>query len=217
MLAAAVPAGRDETFLELGCGVGTASLCLAFRTGASGTGLEVQPDYAALAMRNTTEARLPLQVTIGDVHNMPAELRARSFHHVLMNPPYFAEAGGTPASDPGRDLALRDRSDLAGWLSAGTKRLRPKGTLTVILRADRLREALSELPLSMGSLRVLPLAARRGRAAKRVLLQGRKDGKAPLTLMAPFVLHDGPAHLRDGEDFNAAAQQVLRDGAPLAL
>lgn len=215
LLAAAVPAGDGETFLELGCGVGTAALCLALRTGADGTGLELQSDYAALADRNARENDLPLQVVVGNVHSMPTSLRARSFHHVLFNPPYFPETGGTPSNDAGRDRALRDRSDLATWLREGAKRLRAKGSLTVIARADRLRDVLSGLPDSIGSLRVLPLAARSGRQAKRVLVQGRKDGKAPLSLLAPFILHDGSEHLRDGEDFSATAKRVLRDGGEL--
>ncbi|MEM9395208.1 MAG: methyltransferase domain-containing protein [Pseudomonadota bacterium] len=217
LMAAAVPAEKNDTFLELGCGVGTAALCLSCRTGAAGTGLELQPEYAELAKRNAREAALPLTVITGDVHDMPGDLLARRFHHVFLNPPYFSETGGTPASDPSRDKALRDRSDLAVWLNTASKRLQPKGSLTVILRADRLRDVLRDVPGSIGSLRILPLTAREGRAAKRVLLQGRKDGKAPLTLLAPFVLHSGAVHLRDGEDFSDAAQRVLRDGAALPI
>ncbi len=49
-LAASVPARPGETVLELGCGVGTAALCLAARVpGLMMTGVELQADYAALA------------------------------------------------------------------------------------------------------------------------------------------------------------------------
>ncbi|MEO0665427.1 MAG: methyltransferase, partial [Pseudomonadota bacterium] len=46
LLAAACPAKAGESVLELGCGVGVASLCLAARTGAVPTGVEIQPAYA---------------------------------------------------------------------------------------------------------------------------------------------------------------------------
>ena len=50
LLAASVPAKAGETVLELGCGVGVASLCLAARVeGVEITGVELQPEYAALA------------------------------------------------------------------------------------------------------------------------------------------------------------------------
>jgi tRNA1(Val) A37 N6-methylase TrmN6 len=52
MLAAAVPARAGETALELGAGVGTASLCIAFRTGCDVSGLEIDPQLAALANQN---------------------------------------------------------------------------------------------------------------------------------------------------------------------
>jgi len=53
LLAASVPAGRGESVLELGCGVGVASLCLAARVpGLKITGVEIQPDAAILDAQN---------------------------------------------------------------------------------------------------------------------------------------------------------------------
>lgn len=217
LLAAAVPAQAGERFLDLGCGVGVAALCLAHRTGATGAGLELQAGYVALARRNAEACGVDLEVVEGNVHAMPDALKSRSFHHVMLNPPYFAETSGTPSADSGRDLALRDRSDLASWLEVATRRVAPKGTLSVIVRAERLRDVLSLLPAVIGSLRVLPLAAREGRSAKRVIVQGRKEGRAPLVLLPPFVLHSGAVHESDGDDFSTGAARVLRAGGALDL
>jgi tRNA1(Val) A37 N6-methylase TrmN6 len=53
MLAAAVPAKAGETVLEMGAGVGTASLCLAARVaGCAIRGIEIEPALVALANRN---------------------------------------------------------------------------------------------------------------------------------------------------------------------
>ena len=58
MLSAAVPAKRGEEALELGAGVGTASLCLAFRVeNLTVAGLEIDQNLVALANAN---ARLRL-------------------------------------------------------------------------------------------------------------------------------------------------------------
>ena len=56
---------------------------------------------------------------------------------------------------------------------------------------------------------------REGRPASRVIVRARKTGKAPLRLLAPFVLHAGERHLADGDDFTPDARAVLRDGVGL--
>ena len=51
LLAASVPAQAGQSVLDLGCGAGAAMLCLGVRVpGLDLNGLEVQPDYAALAL-----------------------------------------------------------------------------------------------------------------------------------------------------------------------
>ena len=67
LLAAFVPARPGERVLDLGCGAGTAGLCLAARVpGLELHGLEVQPAYAELARRNAADNRLALTVHEGD-------------------------------------------------------------------------------------------------------------------------------------------------------
>lgn len=215
LLAASVPAKAGERCLDLGCGVGTAALCLSLRTGAVCDGVELQPDYAALAEQNAAANDLPLTVWHADLMALPAGLRQQSFDHVMLNPPYFAQGAGTAASDPGRDRALRDRGDLRDWLGVAVRRTKPKGSVTVIARTDRLPELLAAVPPHLGSLRLQPLVAREGRPAKRFVLQGFKDGRAPFVLCAPLVLHEGETHLRDGDDASNSAQEILRNGAKL--
>lgn len=216
LLAAAVPARAGQSVLELGCGVGVASLCLLARLpGLSATGIERQPDYADLARRNAAAAGLPLTVVTADLCDLPAGLRGRSFDHVIANPPYFRAGDGTSARDAGREGALREETPLAVWTDAALRRLAPGGWLTMIHLAERLGDLLATLDARAGSVSVLPVAPRIGRPAIRVILRARKGGRAPLRLLAPLVLHDGVAHLRDGDDYSAAARDILRDGQPM--
>lgn len=216
MLAAACPARPGQAVLELGCGAGVASLCLGWRVpDLVLSGLELQSDYADLARRNAAANGIALGVLTGDLALPPPALRAMAFDHVLMNPPYFL--GGTPAPDPGRATARSEATPLARWIDAGLRRLVPGGWLSVIQRADRLDAILAALHGRAGAVSLLPVAARAGAPAGRILVAARKGARGPLRLLAPLILHAGPAHRHDGEDLTPEAARILRDGAPIAL
>ncbi|SLN68095.1 tRNA1(Val) (adenine(37)-N6)-methyltransferase [Pseudoruegeria aquimaris] len=218
LLAAAVDARPGQSVLELGCGAGVASLCLGARVpGLQLTGVEIQPFYAGLARRNAQQNGLGLAVHEADLARLPTELKARSFDHVIANPPYFLRSRGTEAPDAGRERAMGEATPLSDWLMAAARRLAPKGWLTLIQDAERLPDLLAAMPGALGSLSVLPLAAREGRPAHRILLKARKGGRAAFRLHPPILLHEGRAHQRDGEDYTAAISAVLRDGAALPL
>lgn len=215
LLAAACPAAPGARVLELGCGVGTAALCLATRVpDLQLSGLEIQPLYADLARRNATEAGTPFEVVTGDLTRMPATLR-HPFDHVIANPPYYPRHG-TPSPDPGRAMALSGGPPLAAWIEAASRRLADGGWLTLIVATGALPEVLAALGTRLGSPTLLPLAARAGAPAKRLILRARKGGRATLRLQAPFVLHQGATHDGDRDSHTVRARAVLRDAADLA-
>ena len=217
LMAAAVPAKPGQSVLELGCGVGVASLCLAARVEVAVTGLELQPDYADLAARNAAANKLDLAVQIGDLTQMPAELRAQNFDHVIANPPYYDRTRGTESPEPGRETALGGAARLPNWIDAAVRRLKPKGFLTMICRADRLPDILSHCDDRVGDLRVKPIAPRHGRAAELFILQARKGARGHFRLLSPLVMHEGDRHERDGESYRAEVKAILRDAAPLEI
>lgn len=213
-LAAAVPARPGETVLELGCGTGAAAFCLARRVvGVAVTGLELNPAYAALARENAAANRLALEVIEGDVGDLPAALRTRSFDHVIANPPYHRRETGTRAGDAGREAAFGEARPLRDWIDAGLRRLKPGGRITMIQTVERLPEMLAALAARAGDVTVHPLASRAGRPARRVIVSARKGAHGPFVLAAPTILHDGPAHDGDRDSYAAEAQAVLRQGA----
>lgn len=214
LLAAACPAKANEWVLDLGCGVGAAALCLGSRIPPLQlVGLELQPDYAELARRNAQLNGIEMEVHEGDLTHMPKVIR-RDFDHVIANPPYYP-AGGSPSPVAGRARAMQVMTPLADWVGAASRRLRPNGWMTMICGTDGLPEVLSSLGTKLGSVSVLPLAAREGRAALRVIVQARKGGRGAFRLLSPFVIHEGLAHDGDRESYTVAANAVLRDGADL--
>lgn len=212
LLAATVPAQSGQRVLELGCGVGAASLCLGARVpGLTLTGVEVQPAYAALARMNEPA----FEVVEADLAQMPLELRQRQFDHVLANPPYFDRDASIASRDSARETALGEQTPLAKWVEIAAKRLAPKGQAHFIHRAERLPDLIRALPHDMGSIEVLPIAPRVGRAAELVILRARKSGRGAFRLAAPLIMHAGDTHLRDGDSYVPQIRAVLRDGAAL--
>ena len=210
-LAAAVTASPGQSVLELGCGVGVASLCLQARVGALDlTGLEVQTGYAALARQNALENALPMEVVTGDLSDMPSQLRARQFDHVLANPPYYRRAAGTASDDAGREKALGETAPLTAWVEAAVRRLHPKGYMTIIQKADRLPDLMAACDSRLGDVSVLPLVPRVGRAAELVILRARKGARGPFRLLSPMILHSGEHHEADGDSYLAEISAILR-------
>ena len=215
LLAAACQAQPGQSVLDLGCGVGAASFCLAARVpDLRLSGLELQPAYAALARRNAIENGIAFEVHEGNLADMPRPLRI-NFDHVIANPPYYPR-GGTPSPNAGRATALQIDTPLSAWVDAASRRLAPGGWLTLICGADGLPEVLAAMGSKLGSASVLPLTPREGRPALRILLRARKTGRAAFRLLAPFVIHDGPAHAGDRESYTPRANAVLRGGDALA-
>ena len=209
MLAAAVPARVGDDVLELGCGVGIASLCLAARVpDCRITGVEIASELVAIANENARTNNLHKDVHFdqADVLRLPKHLR-KSFTHVFCNPPFHHPAGEL-SPNAGRALALSDREGLASWIKCGLVRVASGGTLTVILRADRLREALGAVPQQGVS--IFPLWSRQCEPAKRVILQ-IDHSRTPLRLAAGLVMHD------DDGRYTPQADAVLRNASSLAL
>jgi tRNA1(Val) A37 N6-methylase TrmN6 len=208
MLAASVPASPGEAALELGAGAGTASLCLARRIeNLTIFGLEIDERLTDIANSNAAANGMDGRVSFvaGDALDPPAALR-RPFDHVFCNPPFHE---GEVSPDAARARALQDGGMLAGWLAAGLKRTASGGTFTLILRADRLGEALAMLPPR--GVVVFPLWPRADAQAKRIVVQLRTGSRAPLQILPGLVLHESAGR------YTEEADAVLRDGEALSL
>lgn len=217
ILASAVEAHVGQSVLELGCGVGTALFCLLSRVpGLDATGIERSSDLADLARRNCELNDLETQIVTADLADLPVEITARSFDHVIANPPFFDRSRGTAANEITREGGRGEDTPLELWIEVAVRRLAPSGVLTIIQRTERLKDILQAMDKRLGSIWVTPLAARAGRDAQNVIVRAKKGGRAGLFLEAPFILHDGTRHYGDRDSYSAPAKRILRDGHSLS-
>ncbi|MEM7545698.1 MAG: methyltransferase [Pseudomonadota bacterium] len=212
LLAALVNGRPGQRVLDVGCGAGTALACLAARVpGLELHGIEVQEDYAALARCNLPQAT----IWTGDLLNPPVALKAMQFDWVLTNPPFF-DAAGAASPDAGRDKARREAVPPQDWAAACLRRVRSAGHLAVIHRTDRVPDLLSGL-VGAGDISLIPLQARIGRPAKRVLIRARQGAGGPFRILPPLILHEGAEHGHDGDDFSLEALKILRDAQAVPM
>ena len=220
LLAAAVAARSGQHAVDLGAGVGAAGLALASRVpGLTVSLVEIDPQLSALAAENIERNLLGAwarAVTLEVGARAPAFATAGllpiTADHILMNPPFNDPKRQRSSPDSARRSAhAGEPALLAAWLKAAARLLRPRGTLTLIWRADGLDFVLEMLRPAFGGVTILPIHAAKDQQAIRILVQAVKESRAPLALLPGFVLSEAQGRQ------TPEAEAVLRSGEPLRL
>lgn len=190
---------RDVRVLEAGCGAGVVSLAIAERCpNVTVDAIEIEHFNAAIARRNAARNGLDDRVTImtADLTEPVTRLellglQRNSYDYVVANPPFFQEKEMRFSDNPLRQRAKRAKAEtLEQWVRFLTAMAAPKGVISLIYRADALADVLAVLDGRFGGVRVLPLFSKPNVPANRVIVQGVKGSRAPLTLLQGVVLHD---------------------------
>ncbi|TLP45539.1 methyltransferase [Cohaesibacter sp. CAU 1516] len=222
LLAACCPAKSGEVVVDLGSGIGAAGLCVAARvSGIKLLAVELEAEVAAIAAANMTRCAEHLaessvinaDVALRGEARIVAGLRENMAHHVIANPPYYRPERFQTSPNEARATAhmLTDEG-MEPWFRTAVSILKKGGTFTVVQRADELPELLQLMQGRFGNITVQPFSARQGEAAHRVVIQGKKQSRAPFRLLPTIALHDA------GSDVPAARiEAVHRHGAAIDL
>jgi tRNA1(Val) A37 N6-methylase TrmN6 len=223
MLAAALETRVSGTIVDLGAGVGVAGLCAAARCKRARVVL-VERDPVAIDCARRSLA-LPANAAFADrVRIVPVDIEAPEAdragagigrdlaEHIVLNPPFYSPAAGTRSPDEARAGAhVLGQGGLDAWLRAAASILKVGGDLTVVFRADGLRELLAAIGRRFGALDVLPVHPRDGEPAHRILVRAIKGSQAPLRILPSLVLHE-----ETGNAYRPAVDAMLRDGRALS-
>jgi tRNA1(Val) A37 N6-methylase TrmN6 len=219
-LAAAVTLKDRCKVLDVGCGVGSAGLCVISRNkNISLTGIDIQRELADIAIQNASLNGVNEQCRFfqGDIQSEKI-IPDNEFNAVIMNPPYLE--GGTHTPSPEKIKATSHGEHISGanledWVKYAHRKLKQGGSLTLIHRADRLDDVIVALEKKrwFGSLIVYPLWSHEGEDAKRVIITARKERYAPLVLKPGMVIHKPDGRYTDEADMilSEAAGIVLRE------
>lgn len=218
LLGAAVPED-SEGLLDLGAGVGTASL-VALALGRARHADLVERDLATveLAQANLADnglgARgrvLALDIEAKASQRKAAGVLENGYDVVIANPPFFDGAAGTRAPEASRAEARHMGGDaLDTWMRCAAGCARANGMAIFVYPAQGLAALLAAFDQRFGAITVLPLSPRPGAEASRVLVRGTKGSRAPLRLLATRALHG-----LEGNDFAPDFDAIFRGAAAL--
>ncbi|PHR59105.1 MAG: methyltransferase [Robiginitomaculum sp.] len=198
--------------LELGTGSALAMLIANHNCpNCHFTGLDNSADMLALARKNTHDFE-NISIESGNVGAIPKAWHLQ-FDHVFANPPYFDTAKSVRMSDAKAPSFVTDDAKLADWIAAMLITLKPRGTATLIYRADGLEHILSALVNKAGRIRILPIHSFADAPAKRVIVQFRKGVKSESALLPALILHERGATAK----FTAKTQEILAGKRSLIL
>ena len=179
VLAAAVRGFFGAKVLDVGCGVGVASFCLAFRCkGLEITGIDAYEQMVALAKENlllNPSLQSKLCFSCKRIKEKMPGFSLPVYDIVMTNPPFYQKGKVTePACKFKAYANIRDIS-LNAWLQFCWTSLKEKGVCYIVYLSRAIEELTTILKTYPGSWSVFPIFYRQFKEAPICLVEWRKS------------------------------------------
>ncbi|HEX2953920.1 MAG TPA: methyltransferase [Bacillota bacterium] len=196
LAAAFLRARREEYILDMGTGSGVIPLWLAgYRDYHNVTGLELQPEVADLARANVRLNALEerIKIVMGDIRNLPAELRGLQFPWIVSNPPYWSAETRHLTGNPVLDRAKFELTcTIEDVVKAARRLAKGNGRLIMVHLPERLPDILGAFrQYGFEPKRLLMVHAKPAEPPNRIVIEGQQGGKPHLNVLAPLYIRDG--------------------------
>ena len=198
LLADFAKAKAGEKVCDLCTGTGVIPLLMLARyPGSTYTGVEIQPDMAAMASRSMALNEVTDQVRVleGDIRQIRSLLPANFFDVVTVNPPYMKVRPDSLKNDSASVSLARHEiaCSLSDVMAAARYLLRSHGHFYMVHRPSRLSEIFEEmLKAGIEPKRMQLVYPYQDREATQVLIEGTLGGGREMHIEPPLITYKAP-------------------------
>ena len=181
---------KNFTLVDVGSGVGTISLIIAYKNNeANISAIENNDYYLENANRNILKNNFQKKINSikGDILNIDTKLMNR-FDVVVTNPPFYDQKQKKSKNE--LDNYAKRIINYENWIDNSLKLLKDRGIIFLIIPTGLLEKSLFSLGKKAGSFKVFPIWPNKTKSSKRLILFGKKGGASPTELMSGIRLFD---------------------------
>lgn len=185
----------DKNIVDLCSGNAPIPMLLSFRTKANILGVELQKDIYDLGYESIISNKMDKQIGFVnyDIKNLVDEKYEGKYDVVTCNPPYFKYKEGSLINQNKNKMIARHEvcTNLEEVIKISSYILKTNGTMALVHRPERLMEIL----FLMRKYNIEPKKMRfvypkEDRDANMVLIEGSKNGKIGLRMLAPLIIYN---------------------------
>lgn len=185
----------DKNIVDLCSGNAPIPMLLSFRTKANILGVELQKDIYDLGYESIISNKMDKQISFVnyDIKNLVDEKYEAKYDVVTCNPPYFKYKEGSLINQNKNKMIARHEvcTNLEEVIKISSYILQTNGTMALVHRPERLMEIL----FLMRKYNIEPKKMRfvypkEDRDANMVLIEGSKNGKIGLRMLAPLIIYN---------------------------
>ena len=209
MLAAFIKPMPKGHAVELGAGTGIISLLLGARNRFSSiNAIEIQPDFADLARRNSELNGMcdKVRVLCADATKISASDIEGEVDAVFANPPYMKTDSGKRNESDYKYIARHEVcGDIDDFCAAAFRLLKHGGKFYAVWRPDRLTDIVSSMRKNRLEPKIMTFVHADSESVPSiVLISATKGGASGMKVTPPLLLYDG----KDRTQMSERAQKI---------